>query len=272
MKLKSSLAIGATSLLSTACIRQWMGTLDYRVDFGDPTVDPVHPEYRGSKIYVFWHENILLPLYLRGHSNISMLLSRHHDADILARVAVLMGFGVVRGSTFKGGSAALRELAGRAGRENLTITPDGPRGPRRRLAPGCVFLASTMRIPIVTMGFGYERPWRLGTWDRFAIPRPWSRARGVVSRPMYVPPDLDRDALEQQRSGVERLLVHLSDEAESWAGSRAHRPGEMPVRKEPSRHARNSALLSGPAGVSVDDELSRFGLLPTACQLDRPAA
>ena len=272
MKLESPLAISATSLVSTACIRQWMGTLDYRVDFGDPTVDPVHPDYRGSKIYVFWHENILLPLYLRGHSNIAMLLSQHHDADILARVATMMGFGTVRGSTFKGGSAALRELAGRAERENITITPDGPRGPRRRLAPGCIFLASTMRIPIVAMGFGYERPWRLGTWDRFAIPRPWSRARGVVSRAIHVPADLSRNDLERQRAGVERLLVHLSDEAEAWAGSRAHRAGEMRSRKEPSRHAKRSALLPGPAGVSLDDELARFGLDLLERQSDRPAA
>ena len=272
MKLESPLAISATSLVSTACIRQWMGTLDYRVDFGDPTVDPVHPDYRGSKIYVFWHENILLPLYLRGHSNIAMLLSQHHDADILARVATMMGFGTVRGSTFKGGSAALRELAGRAERENLTITPDGPRGPRRRLAPGCIFLASTMRIPIVAMGFGYERPWRLGTWDRFAIPRPWSRARGVVSRAIQVPADLSRDDLERQRAGVERLLVHLSDDAEAWAGSRAYRAGEKRIRKEPSRHAKRSALVPGPAGVSLDDELTRFGLDRLERQSDRPAA
>jgi lysophospholipid acyltransferase (LPLAT)-like uncharacterized protein len=272
VKLESSLAIGAMSVVSTACIRQWMGTLDYRIDFGDPTVDPVHSDCRGTKIYVFWHENILMPLYLRGHSNIAMLLSRHHDADILARVAVMMGFGTVRGSTFKGGSVALRELATRAGRENLTITPDGPRGPRRRLAPGCVFLASTMRIPIVAMGLGYERPWRLGTWDRFAIPRPWSRARGVVSRAIHVPADLNREDLERQRAGVERLLVHLSDEAESWAGSRLARPGETIVRKEPSRHARRSSLLPGPAGVALDDELARFGLALPERQSDRPAA
>jgi lysophospholipid acyltransferase (LPLAT)-like uncharacterized protein len=272
VKLESPLAISAMSLVSTAFIRQWMGTLDYRVDFGDPTVDPVHPDYRGSKIYVFWHENILLPLYLRGHSNIAMLLSRHHDADILARVATMMGFGTVRGSTFKGGSAALRELAGRAERENLTITPDGPRGPRRRLAPGCIFLASTMRIPIGAMGFGYERPWRLGTWDRFAIPRPWSRARGVVSRAIQVPANLSRDDLERQRAGVERLLVHLSDDAEAWAGSRAHRAGEKLIRKEPSRHAKRSALLPGPAGVALDDELARFGLDLPERQSDRPAA
>ena len=95
MKFKSPMAIGACSLVTTAAVRQWMGTLDYRVDFGDPTVDPVHREYRGAKIYVFWHENILLPLFLRGHSNISMLLSRHLDANILDRVARMMGFGVV---------------------------------------------------------------------------------------------------------------------------------------------------------------------------------
>jgi len=115
VKLKSPLAIGAWSLVSTACIRQWMATLDCRCEFGAAEADPVHPGFRGAKIFVFWHENILLPLFLRGHGNISMLLSRHGDADILARVAHMMGFGTVRGSTFQGGSAALRELAERAG-------------------------------------------------------------------------------------------------------------------------------------------------------------
>ena len=129
-----------------------------------------------------------------------------------------------------------------------------------------------MRIPIVAMGFGYERPWRLGTWDRFAIPRPWSRARGVVSRAIQVPANLSRDDLERQRAGVERLLVHLSDDAEAWAGSRAYRAGEKRMRKEPSRHAKRSALLPGPAGVSLDDELARFGLDRLERQSDRPAA
>lgn len=260
MKLKSPLAIGAWSLVSTACIRQWMATLDCRCEFGAAEADPVHPGFRGAKIFVFWHENILLPLFLRGHGNISMLLSRHGDADILARVAHMMGFGTVRGSTFQGGSAALRELAERAATGSLTITPDGPRGPRRRLAAGCVFLASTLRIPIVAMGFGYERPWRLGTWDRFAIPRPWSRARGVVSRAIAVPPDLDRDGIEWHRSGLERLLVHLSDDAEAWATSGGRRAGERIARKEPSRVAAKAASLPGRPGVELASELARFGL------------
>jgi lysophospholipid acyltransferase (LPLAT)-like uncharacterized protein len=256
VKLESPLAIGATSLVATAAIGHWMSTLDYAVDYRDPTVDPVHPQYRGAKIFVFWHENILMPLALRGHSNTAMLLSRHTDANILDRVARMMGFGVVRGSTFHGGSAALRELAERARRSNLTITPDGPRGPRRRLAPGCVFLASTLQIPIVAMGFGYEKPWRLRTWDRFAIPRPWSRARAVVSRAIAIPEQLDRDGVEYHRSGVERLLCQLSDDAEAWACSGERRAGSVRIRKEPSRLATHAACLAGDAGVSLDEELA----------------
>jgi len=260
VKLKSRFAIGGWSLVSTAAIRQWMGTLDYKVDFSDPEVDPVHPGCRGAKIYVFWHENILMPLYLRGHSNISMLLSRHCDANILDRVARMMGFGVVRGSTFNGGSTALRELAERAAEGNLTITPDGPRGPRRRLAPGCVFLASTLGIPIVAMGMGYDRPWRMGTWDRFALPRPWSRARGVVSRAIAIPPNLDRETLEHYRAGIERLLAHVSNDAEAWATAGTRRAGQRPARKEPSRTASWAATVAGPPGVSLDAELERLGL------------
>ena len=257
MKFTSPLAVGAASLAASAVISQWMATLDYRVDFADPTVDPVHPDYRGSKIYVFWHEGILLPLHLRGHANISMLLSRHWDANVLERVARMMGFGTVRGSTFHGGSAALRELASRARGENLTITPDGPRGPRRRLAAGCVFLAGTLGIPIVAMGLGYDRPWRMRTWDRFAVPRPFSHARGVVSRAIHVPAALDRDGIERYRQGIERILVRLSDDAESWACSGKRRPGDSVVRREPSRVARWAAALPGPSGVSLGDELDR---------------
>ena len=64
------------------------------------------------------------------------------------------------------------------------------------------------------------RPWRLGTWDKFAIPRPGSRSRAVVSRPIYIPPKLDRDGLEAHRIGVEQILNCLSNDAEGWADGR----------------------------------------------------
>jgi lysophospholipid acyltransferase (LPLAT)-like uncharacterized protein len=109
---------------------------------------------------------------------------------------------------------------------HLTITPDGPRGPRRRLAPGAVFLASKLQMPLVLMGYGYDRPWRMNSWDRFAIPRPFSRARAVVTGEIRIPPDLGRDELEHYRQETERLLNSLSEEAEAWAESDRRRPDQ----------------------------------------------
>ena len=262
MKVQSHLAIGSCSLLAAAVIRQWLGTVRCRVEYGDQLVDPVHQDFCGPKIYVFWHENILLPLYLRGHCNIAMLLSRHADANVLDRVARMMGFGVVRGSTFRGGSTALRELSERAATESLTITPDGPRGPRRRLAIGCVFLASTLKIPIVAMGFGYDQPWRLGTWDKFAVPRLGSRCRAVISRPIHVPSNLSREGLEAHRVGVEQVLNFLSDDAEAWALEGGRRIGDRSARPEVSRVAKWSTRLEGPRGISLSDEFARLKIPP----------
>jgi hypothetical protein len=198
----------------------------------------VKPTYSGQKIYIFWHEYIMFPLYLRGHCNLTMLLSRHPDTDILTRTAYHMGFEFVRGSSNRGGVGALRQLLRRSGRMNLTITPDGPRGPRRKLAQGPVYLASKLGLPLVVMGFGYDRPWRLRTWDHHAIPRPFSRARAVVSPAISVPSDLDRVELEQYRLQTERLLNRLTSEAEAWAESGTRKTEEVPLRREPIwRHA-----------------------------------
>lgn len=219
MKLNSRWLNNLGGLLASAAVRHWMGTLDYKVAYYDRAVDPYFDFCRGQKIYIFWHEYILFPLYLRGHCNLAMLLSRHRDAEVLSRVAYHLGFEFVRGSTNRGGVAALRELLRRSGRMHLTITPDGPRGPRRKLAPGAVFLASKLGLPLVAMGYGYDRPWRFNSWDRFALPRPYSRARAVPSPEIFVPPDLDRDGLEHYRLRIEELLNRLTAEAEAWAAS-----------------------------------------------------
>jgi lysophospholipid acyltransferase (LPLAT)-like uncharacterized protein len=224
LKINSPLLNGLGGLLASALIRNWMGTLDYKVAYYDRSVDPIFPECHGQKIYIFWHEYILFPLYLRGHCNLAMLLSRHRDAEILSHVARLFGFAFVRGSTNRGGVAALRELVRKSRDMHLTITPDGPRGPRRKLAPGAVYLASKLGLPLVAMGYAYDRPWRARSWDRFAVPRPFSRARAIPSPEIFVPADLDRDGLEHYRQSIENLLNRLTSEAEAWAESGLRKP------------------------------------------------
>jgi hypothetical protein len=121
---------------------------------------------------------------------------------------------------------------------NLTITPDGPRGPRRKLAQGPIYLASKLGLPLVAMGFGYDRPWRTRSWDRFALPRSFSRARAVASPAINLPSDLDRDGVEYYRQRVEHLLNRLTVEAEAWAEAGTRKVNEVELRREPSPHAR----------------------------------
>lgn len=219
-------------LLGSAAVCRWMSTLDYKVAYYDRTVDPVFPDCRGQKIYIFWHEYILFPLYLRGHCNLAMLLSRHRDAEVLSYAAHHLGFEFIRGSTNRGGATALRQLLAKSRTLHLTITPDGPRGPRRKLAPGCIYLASKLGLPLVVMGYGYDRPWRLRrAWDQFAIPRPGSRARAIPSGEIFVPPNLDRAGLEYYRQSIESLLNRLTTEAERWAESGARKIGQQKLER-----------------------------------------
>jgi lysophospholipid acyltransferase (LPLAT)-like uncharacterized protein len=253
--------IRASGLLGASGLRAWMSTLDYRVLFYDESVDGIYPSPR-PRIYVFWHEYILLPLYLRGNCNLTMLLSKHRDADILYRLAYHMGFECVRGSTYGGATEALLQLSRRGQHMHMGITPDGPRGPRRRLAQGAVFLASRLQLPIVPMGLGLDRPWRTPTWDRFAVPRPGSRARAVVGPEVFIPPDLDRGQIELRRLGVEHLLTQLTVEAENWAETGEQRSGSLPVFRQGLRVDEGATLPPAITGKPFVDPTAREVGLP----------
>ncbi len=256
MKLNHPILMSLGGLLGTSLVRSWMRTLDFKAVYYDPAIDPAYPDYRGKRIFIFWHEYITFPLYLRHHCNLAMLLSRHRDADLLLQFARRLGFDGVRGSTNRGGSSALRKMALKSRTMNLTITPDGPRGPRRKLAPGAVYLASRLQFPIVAMGFGYDRPWRLNSWDRFAIPRPFSRARAVVSSDLHIPEKLDRSEIEHFRRKIERLLLQLSDQAETWAGSGHRKPGQSFLQDGP----RTDALyFARPRKAGIAESLAPCG-------------
>jgi lysophospholipid acyltransferase (LPLAT)-like uncharacterized protein len=223
-------------------IHHWMGMLDYQFALYDEKDDPIHPNYTGPAIFLMWHEYLPVPFYVRGHCNIVVLVSQHQDAEWLSNAARHMGFAVVRGSTNRGGVAALREMLRNGRQMNLAVAPDGPRGPRRQLAPGPVFLSSRLGIPLIAVGVGYDRPWRNPwSWDRFALPRPLSRARIVFSPRIQIPANLGRDALEEARASVERLLNGLTDAAECWAESGARCPKQAPMIRQAAPWWQNRA-------------------------------
>ncbi len=285
MKITHPLLTKSLGLFGAAVIRALAATLDYRIVYADPLADPIHPRRPRPGIYVLWHEYMLLPVGVRG-KGLTVLVSQHRDGELITQVLRHLKFKSIRGSTTRGGVAALRrmlrmedrkpksenELAqSRKGakflggfaswretltsppsiihpRSSLILTPDGPRGPRRHLAEGAIYLASRLQMPIVCMGFGFDQPWRQNSWDRFALPRPFSRARAVISSFIDIPTDLavkseirklksetPRSELESWRVRVEGILNQVTCEAEAWAESGRRKPGEMPLlRNEPA--------------------------------------
>jgi hypothetical protein len=106
-------------------------------------------------------------------------------------------------------------------------------------------MASKLGLPIVCVGYAYDRPWRLRNWDRFAIPRPYSRCRAVFGPPRLVPAKLERAALDAYCLWFEHLLTWLTVEAETWATDGLRRPGELPMldRRPAPRMGRNDEAL-----------------------------
>jgi len=209
-------------------LSSWLiGTLRMQVDALAPEWNPLDPSCTSRAIYVLWHEYLLFPTRLVEHADFTVLMSQHRDADVLESGCKRMGFDVVRGCTNHGGLAALRHMMKSIKSRHLIITPDGPRGPRREMAIGPVFLASRLKVPLICIGIGYDRPWRLSSWDRFAIPRPYSRARIIFAPPLFVPKDLDRDELSAYCRTAEATLRTVSEQAEAWATTDLRYPEEL---------------------------------------------
>ncbi len=219
----------------------WMSTLSYRTARYDASVDPADEAFRGPAIYVFWHETIPFPIHLRPHCRLAMLISQHQDAEVLSHVAHFAGLDVIRGSSNRGGTAALREMIERGKGMSLAITPDGPRGPRRKLAQGCIYLSSRLQIPIVPIGIAYDRPWRnRSSWDKFAFPRPFSRCRAILGPRLQMPIQIDKEAIEHYRLWVEQQLEMLTTFAEDWAERRCNIAGSEILFRSPPRTAKDN--------------------------------
>lgn len=203
-------------------------SLDLKIAYYDPTVDPARPEYAEHCIFAFWHENlaVLLPRY--PNSPVTLLISQHRDASWLKYAAAYLGFNVVRGSTTRGGAEAIRQLRRLRETTSFAITPDGPQGPRQEMALGPLFLASRLKMPLVPVGVGYDRPWRLNTWDRFAVPKPFSRARIVFGPKIRLSAKAGRDELEASRRDVQSLLSEINGFAGVWAETGARVMEELP--------------------------------------------
>lgn len=163
----------------------------------EASVDRLRREGR-SIVFTLWHGDLLPLLFHHRGEGVSVLISEHRDGELIARVAESLGFRTVRGSTTRGASRALIGLAREldAGHD-VAITPDGPRGPARTFAPGALIAAQRAGAPLIAVGLVATNAWRLRSWDRFVIPKPFSTVRIAYSDPVALGSSSAREAARE---------------------------------------------------------------------------
>lgn len=190
----------------------WMATLRKRVS-GRERVDELIKQGE-SLLMGGWHDEIFPMLTLRRDWPMAAIVSRSRDGEYLARVLHGLGFKTVRGSSSRGGVAALIQAAAALKKERLStfVALDGPRGPRHEAKDGIFWLAHHAGAPIVPVRAFCQNAWRAKSWDRFQMPKPFSRTLVVFGEPYrYEAPDLGEASLAQERA---RLLEKLAGLAE----------------------------------------------------------
>lgn len=217
MKIQHPGLIRAVGVSGAWLVRRLVGTNHFHFRYEDPKVNPEVARRLGNRyIYAFFHEVMLFPAFYWNWPEMHILISDHRDGELITQVVQRLGFSVVRGSTTRGGTRALREMTMRIDQGHLCVTPDGPRGPRRHVHQGLAYLSSRTGLPIVGAGMAFRNPWRAKSWDRFAIPYPFQAAACVVPKPVFVPPDADRETIEACRLEVEERMNEATREAEEW--------------------------------------------------------
>jgi hypothetical protein len=138
-------------------------------------------------VFCLWHAELLCHMWNFRKQGIVVLISEHGDGEIAAQAAESMGYRTIRGSSRRGAERALLALAREAeGGAHVAVTPDGPRGPAESFAPGALIAAQRAAAPVVLLRAHANRAWRLRSWDRFIIPKPFARVTIFVSAPVAV--------------------------------------------------------------------------------------
>lgn len=136
-------------------------------------------------VLLCWHECLLPVMWHHRGQGIAAVISQARDGELLAGFAASLGYGLIRGSSTRGGRRALGQAI-RSLRDGtpIGVTPDGPRGPRREAKPGAFQAASRAGALVVPVHAEARPGWRARSWDRFLLPGPLARVRLAYGTPV----------------------------------------------------------------------------------------
>lgn len=197
--------------LITPLARLWGRTLHLeRVNldvFTDPGLRARRP------VIILWHDEIFPLIPTHEGEGMVCVVSQSRDGELLTQVLRRFGFLAARGSSSRGGLRAL--IGARRLMDDHDVgaifTVDGPRGPRHRVKPGAVFLAAQIGSPIVPVRAVMDRPYIFEkAWDKFQLPRLFSRCRIIYGQPMDMHVDVtNAQDLDRQCRRLEEVMDAL---------------------------------------------------------------
>ncbi|MBA3830777.1 MAG: lysophospholipid acyltransferase family protein [Chthoniobacterales bacterium] len=189
----------------------WARTLRFQIEDRANVIGAAPNErYIGA----LWHNRLLLlPFVIKRYlpeRRGAALISASGDGALLADLVARFDFAVVRGSSSRQGASAIRQLADViANGKDVVMTPDGPRGPAYELGQGIIFLAQQSGAEVVPINMEYSSCWRLKSWDRFILPRPFSKVCVIFGKPHRVAQTSSAEAFERERVRLQRAMMQL---------------------------------------------------------------
>jgi lysophospholipid acyltransferase (LPLAT)-like uncharacterized protein len=184
----------------------------------------------GNAIYCFWHGRLLMmPCFRKtvsAHREMYVLISQHRDGRMISRTIRHFRLYTVDGSSSKGGSKAAKDILRLLEEgKNITITPDGPRGPAEKIAPGLLHLARMSGVPVIPVSYSSSRCIRLKSWDRFMVALPFSHIVFCSGTPVTLADETPHAMIQSKTDELQQIMDEITQIADHAAG---HRPDSLP--------------------------------------------
>ena len=206
------LVLAVVPRIAAAVVRLLGSTWRFEVIAEEGVTPVLFGQTTGPEIYCFWHQCVLpCTVYFR-HSHATIIVSRSFDGELVTRFLNLFGYGAARGSSSSGGREGLLGLKSVIESGGPAIfTADGPRGPIYRTKMGPIKLTELTGAPIGAFHLEPERAWVLKSWDRFLIPKPFTRICVSWARSTRMQdestPELAEAKREELNAAIERARL-----------------------------------------------------------------
>lgn len=224
VKLRKPWMIKLAAVLGSGVLRLWMSTVRSRAEACFEAAEPWNPNVTERFIYVLWHEGLFAVPTFRSVLPVTALISQSADGELISQICDLCGLATVRGSSSRGGLEAVDQLIEVGKTSHVLIAPDGPRGPRREVKRGLVYLAAWSQMRIVPLGIAFHRAWHAKSWDRTAVPMPFSKISLVSGPIIQVPANASKASMEHYRLLIQNSMLTATEVAETWAAGNDAKP------------------------------------------------